>query len=152
MSWSFRVVPCIALVATTTAASAQAVAGDTRPPVITAFHINGGADRVRAETPSLTLNHDRIGLAPSEYRVSHRADFGGASWMPYDSLPALSRWFRADAPRCNGEPGTWSIILYLQVRAVAGSEFKVVGGQRTAVPRMVESNVARDSICAAARS
>ena len=119
-----------------------------QPPVLTAFGINGGADWVPSQEPALTLDHTVVGVAPSEYRVSHRADFADARWLPYVPRPTFTQWFVADGKSCDGASPSREITLFLQVRAVIGEEMRVIAGQRQLLPVRVESNVLRDVICA----
>jgi hypothetical protein len=119
-----------------------------QPPVLTTFAINGGADGVSSLEPVVSLDHTVVGLTPSEYRVSHRADFADARWLPYVPRPTLSQWFDAESKSCDPATASHSITLFLQVRAVIGEEMRVVAGQRQLLPVRVESNVLRDVICA----
>src|SRR5437016_2775876 len=64
-----------------------------KPPVLTAFTINGGADSVAVSAPFVTLVHTIVGARPTEYRVSHRADFAGALWVSYLLAPVVRDWY-----------------------------------------------------------
>ena len=68
-----------ALVSFTSAiASGQGV--KQQPPVLTAFSINAGVDSVSSANDAVVLTHTVVGTQPTEFRVSHRADFAGARW------------------------------------------------------------------------
>lgn len=129
------------------ALGAQAV---PQPPVLTAFSINGGADTVSAAAPIVTLVHTVVGTAPTEYRVSRRSDFAGASWVPYAPTLAIRDWYDATGEACAPGRRSHRVTLYLQVRANVGEEVRIVDGQRQLVPARVESNVLRATICARA--
>jgi hypothetical protein len=118
------------------------------PPVITAFTLNGGIDSVSATEPVLLLAHVIVGARPSEYRVSHRADFAGARWMPYAPPLTLRDWYDASGAGCIASHPSHRVTLYLQVRADVGEEVRIVDGQRKLVPATVVSNVLRATICA----
>jgi len=131
-------------------ALAQGRAGGSatgQPPVLTAFSINGGPDTVSATEPRVTLVHTVVGAHPSEYRVSHRADFAGATWQPYAGAPIIGNWYDGSGEGC-GVARSHRVTLYLQVRATIGEEVRIVDGQRQLVPARVESNVLRATICA----
>jgi hypothetical protein len=122
-----------------------------QPPVLTAFTINGGADTVSSSDASLTLTHTLVGARPSEYRVSHRADFAGARWMAYTPPLSIRNWYDGSGATCaalSTSHASHRVTLYLQVRAKVGDELRIVDGQRQLVPSNVESNVLRASICA----
>lgn len=119
-----------------------------QPPVLTAFSINGGADTVSTSDLSLTLTHSIVGTRPSEYRVSHRADFAGARWEQYAPAIAIRDWYDASGPPCDSTRRSHRTTLFLQVRATLGEEVRVVDGQRQLVPARVESNVLRATVCA----
>jgi hypothetical protein len=119
-----------------------------QPPVLTALSINGGADTIPATDLSVTLVHTVVGARPSEYRVSHRADFAGASWLPYTAVPALRDWYDSAGEPCDASKTTRRTTLYFQVRAALGEEVRIVDGQRQIAPARVESNVLRASVCA----
>ena len=119
-----------------------------QPPVLTAFAINSGADTVSAAVSVVRLDHTVVGTRPSEYRVSHRADFAGAAWLPYVAAPTLRDWYDAAGEWCDATHTARRIVLHLQVRASVGEEVKIVDGQRQLVPARVESNVLRATVCA----
>lgn len=122
-----------------------------QPPVLTAFSINAGADSVSSSDPSVTLTHTVVGERPSEYRVSHRADFAGAQWMPYITPLSIRNWYDRSAVACTMSPashGSRRVTLFLQVRAKVGEALRIADGQRQLVPSNVESNVLRATICA----
>ena len=131
-------------------ARAQAVAAPVgpQPPVLTAFSINGGTDTVSAAAPSITLVHTVVGTAPTEYRVSRRADFVGAAWLSYVATPTIRDWYDATGEPCGPRRESHRVTLYLQVRASLGEEMRIIDGQRQLVPARVESNVLRATICA----
>ena len=130
--------PCVAL--------AQRAA--EQPPVLTAFSINGGVDTVSTSDLLLTLTHTIVGTRPSEYRVSHRADFGGTRWEPYTPAISMRDWYDASGPPCDSTRPSHRVTLFFQVRATLGEEVRVVDGQRQLVPARVESNVLRAIVCA----
>jgi hypothetical protein len=119
-----------------------------QPPVLTAFSINAGADSVLTNDVSVTLTHIVVGARPSEFRVSHRADFAGAPWMPYTTPLSVRDWYDGSGATCTTSQASHRVTLYLQVRANVGEEVRIVEGQRQLVPANVESNVLRASICA----
>ena len=119
-----------------------------QPPVLTAFAINSGADTVSAAVSVVRLDHTVVGTRPSEYRVSHRADFAGAAWLPYVAAPTLRDWYDAAGEWCDATHTARRIVLHLQVRASVGEEVRIVDGQRQLVPARVESNVLRATVCA----
>lgn len=119
-----------------------------QPPVLTAFSINGGADSVSTNDISVTLTHIVVGTRPSEFRVSHRADFAGARWMPYSAPLSIRDWYDGSGATCTNSQPSRRVTLYLQVRASLGEELRIVEGQRQLVPANVESNVLRATICA----
>lgn len=119
-----------------------------QPPVLTAFAINAGTEIVDASEPYVSLAHTAVGARPSDYRVSHRADFVGAQWLPYQETPTLQDWFKPSGDACDAGPASRRITLFFQVRATTGTEVRIIDGQRVLVPTRVESNVLRDSICA----
>jgi hypothetical protein len=121
-----------------------------QPPVLTAFSINGGVDTVSTADLLLTLTHTIVGTRPSEYRVSHRADFGGTRWEPYAPAISMRDWYDASGPPCDSTRPSHRVTLFLQVRATLGEEVRVVDGQRQLVPARVESNVLRATACARA--
>lgn len=123
-------------------------AGAQQPPVLTAFAIDSGAERTAATDEAVVLSHRVVGARPSEYRVSVRADFTGAQWLPYADAPTLRGWYRADGETCDPTRRSHRVTLFFQVRSTVGEEVRIVAGQRTLVPSRVESNVLRDSICA----
>lgn len=136
-------------------ASAQTRGGtgsSQQPPVLTAFTINVGADTVSSAVPTVALTHTVVGATPSEYRVSHRADFAGGSWLPYASPLILRDWYDGAGEPCLPAGPSHRVTLYLQVRATVGEEVRIVDGQRQLVPARVESNVLRATICARAGS
>lgn len=121
-----------------------------QPPVLTAFTINGGADTVSSSDALLTLTHTLVGAPPSEYRVSHRADFAGAPWTQYATPLSIRNWYDESGTSCTTSTSHVShrVTLYLQVRAKVGDELRIVDGQRQLVPSNIESNVLRATICA----
>ena len=119
-----------------------------QPPVLTAFSINGGSDTVAASSTAIALVHTTVGARPSEYRVSHHADFVGARWEPYSDTPILRDWYEASGDACDPTRLSHRVTLYLQVRATFGEEVRIVDGQRQLQPARVESNVLKASICA----
>ena len=129
------------------AASGQRGRGGEQPPVLTAFSINAGADTVSAAAPTLALTHTVVGTHPTDYRVSHRADFADARWLPYAPALVLREWDDTAGEPCRGPGAAHRVTLYLQVRASVGEEVRIVDGQRQLVPARVESNVLRATIC-----
>lgn len=119
-----------------------------QPPVLTAFAIDSGAERASSTDETVVLSHRVVGARPSEYRVSARADFAGAQWVPYADVPTLRGWYRPDGESCDPTRRSHRVTLFFQVRATMGEEVRIVAGQRTLVPSRVESNVLRDTICA----
>jgi len=119
-----------------------------QPPVITAFTINAGADSVLATDVAVSLTHTVVGAPPSEYRVSRRADFAGARWIPYLAPLTIRDWYDGSGVACPASRLSHRVTLYLQVRANVGEEVRIVDGQRQLVPASVESNVLRATICA----
>jgi hypothetical protein len=119
-----------------------------QPPVLTVFSINATAESVPASAPSVSLSHTVVGAAPSEYRVSHRADFLGARWIPYAVPLTVRDWYDSSGSPCDGFRSSHRVTLYLQVRARVGEQIRIVEGQRQLVPANVESNVLRATICA----
>ncbi len=119
-----------------------------QPPVLTVFAINDGFDEVSSNAPTLLLSHTVVGVHPSEYRVSRRADFAQAQWLPYEGRPTLRDWFDAAGDSCDRLGRTHTVTLFFQVRAVIGEDVRIVNGQRQLLPVRVESNVLRDTICA----
>lgn len=138
----------LAIVASTASVCALGAQSGPQPPVLTAFSINGGADTISASALTVTLVHTVVGTAPTEFRVSRRADFAGAPWEPYAPAPAIRDWYDATGEPCGPGHGSHRVTLYLQVRASVGEEVRIVDGQRQLVPAQVESNVLRASICA----
>jgi hypothetical protein len=139
-----------ALAATPVLAQASvAGVGRAQPPVLTRFAINDTATVTTAQVVALELAHALAGSPPTEFRVSARADFANALWMPYTTPLRLTGWqslMTRDAP-CDGRRPGQRLQLYLQVRADLGGEVQIVNGQRELVPRKVESNVVSDAIC-----
>ena len=119
-----------------------------QPPVITTFTINAGTDSVSAADAAVSLTHTVVGARPSEYRVSHRADFAGARWAPYTAPLTIRDWYDASSVACHASHPSHRVTLYLQVRSNVGEEVRIVDGQRQLVPASVESNVLRATICA----
>ena len=130
-------------------ASAQRDPHD-KPPVLTAFSINANTDTVSATAPVVALVHTAVGTPPAEYRVSHRADFAGAAWTPYETTPTVRDWYDASGNACSLGPSLTGrrITFYFQVRAALGEEVRIVNGQRQLQPARAESNVLRATICA----
>ena len=116
--------------------------------MLTQFVINRGADTISASEPSVALTHTVVGTRPSEYRISHRADFAGARWQPYATALSARDWYDDTGPACDPSRASHRVTLYLQVRATLGEEVRVVDGQRQLVPARVESNVLRATVCA----
>jgi hypothetical protein len=127
-------------------ASAQRSGG--QPPVLTAFSINAGGDTVSVSATAVALVHTSVGTRPSEYRVSHRADFLGARWEPYVETPVLRDWYDGSGEACDSARPSHRVTLYFQVRATVGEEMRIVDGQRQLQPARIESNVLKASICA----
>jgi hypothetical protein len=119
-----------------------------QPPVITAFAINSGSDTVLASAGTVSLTHTVVGARPTEYRVSHRADFAGSSWLTYTPSLVIRDWYDAAGATCDRGQPSHRVTLFLQVRATVGEEVRIVDGQRQLVPARVESNVLRATICA----
>lgn len=117
-------------------------------PVLTSFTINKGADTVGASELTVLLAHIARGTRPTEYRVSHRADFAGASWLPYVDAPNMRDWFPASGSACDSSRASRLVTLFFQVRVTGGAEVRVAAGQRRVVSTAIESNVLRDDICA----
>jgi hypothetical protein len=130
------------------AAIASGQAAKQQPPVLTAFSLNGGVDSVSSAEASVALTHTVVGARPTEYRVSHRADFAGARWIPYAAPLTTRDWYDASGATCAASQPSHRVTLYLQVRANVGEEMRIVDGQRQLVPASVESNVLRATICA----
>ena len=123
-----------------------------QPPVLTAFSINGGMDTVSTSDLTIALTHTIVGTRPSEYRVSHRADFAGARWELYPGAISMRDWYDPSGPACDSTHTSHWVTFFLQVRATLGEEVRVVDGQRQLVPARVESNVLRRTVCARCRS
>jgi len=119
-----------------------------QPPVLTAFSINGGMDTVSTSDLTIALTHTIVGTRPSEYRVSHRADFAGARWELYPGAISMRDWYDASGAACDSTHTSHWVTFFLQVRATLGEEVRVVDGQRQLVPARVESNVLRRTVCA----
>jgi len=121
-----------------------------KPPVLTAFSINANTDTVSAAAAVVALVHTAVGTPPAEYRVSHRADFAGAAWTPYEPMPTIRDWYDASGDACAAAPSLTGkrITFYFQVRAALGEEVRIVNGQRQLQPARAESNVLRATICA----
>jgi hypothetical protein len=128
--------------------SGVAQTGATQPPVLTGFAINGGAETVVRSDEFVSLDHTVVGSRPSDYRVSHRADFSGAEWVPYTSAPRMKDWNAVPGDVCDANGTSRRITLFFQVRAPAGMEMRIVDGRRVMAPSRAESNVLRDTICA----
>jgi hypothetical protein len=124
--------------------------GTNKPPVLTSFSINTGVDTVSATARYVALVHASVGTPPAEYRVSRRADFAGAPWMPYEAHLILRDWYDASGDACTVGTSLSGrrVTLYFQVRAALGEEIRIVNGQRRLQPARAESNVLRASICA----
>lgn len=140
---------CVALLSTDpTTAPAQRAGTGGQPPVLTAFSINAGRDTLSAAATAVALVHTAVGARPSEYRVSHRADFLGAHWQPYTDTPILRDWYESTGDACDAARPSHRVTLYFQVRATVGEEVRIVDGQRQLQPARVESNVLKASVCA----
>ena len=131
-----------------TSAIASGQAAKQQPPVLTAFSINAGADSVASSDVTIALAHTVVGARPTEYRVSHRADFAGAHWLPYSASLMIRDWYEASGTACAASHPSHRVTLYFQVRANVGEQLRIVDGQRQLVPASVESNVLRAAICA----
>lgn len=118
------------------------------PPVLTSFTINKAAHTVSTSELTVLLTHTARGTRPTEYRVSHRADFLGASWLPYVDVPNMRDWFHASGSACDSTRASRLVTLFFQVRVTGGTEVRVAAGQRRVVSTAIESNVLRDDICA----
>lgn len=118
-----------------------------QPPVLTTFSINRG-DTVSANSLEVALIHTFVGARPSDYRVSHRADFLGAPWQPYADVLFLRDWDDRAGEVCDSTLPSHRVTLYFQIRATLGEEVRIVDGQRQLQPLRVESNVLKASICA----
>jgi len=131
-------------------AHAQRAEAPDTPPVLTAFSINANADTVSASAAVVMLVHTAVGTPPAEYRVSHHADFVGATWTPYEANPIVRDWYDAAGDACTVGPSLTGrrVTFYLQVRAALGEEVRIVNGQRQLRPARAESNVLRATICA----
>jgi hypothetical protein len=131
-------------------AGARRADAQDKPPVLTAFSINANSDTVSASAAFITLIHTAVGTPPAEYRVSHRADFAGATWTPYETRPAVRDWYDDAGDACTAGPSRTGkrVTLYFQVRAALGEEVRIVNGQRQLQPARAESNVLRATICA----
>lgn len=148
---STKPVACLRLFATFLSAIpaiASSQAAKQQPPVLTAFSINAGADTVSSGDGAIALTHTVVGARPTEFRVSHRADFAGARWIPYAAPLTIRDWYDASGAACAASQPSHRVTLYLQVRANVGEEMRIVDGQRQLVPASVESNVLRATICA----
>ena len=128
--------------------TAIAQRGREQPPVVTVLTINGGAETISSTEALVSLVHTIVGTRPSEYRVSHRADFEGASWLGYTDRITMRNWFDPTGPSCDASHPSHRVTLYFQVRSTLGTEVKVIDGQRQVVPARVESNVLKASVCA----
>lgn len=124
-----------------------------QPPVIVRFSINDTANIVHKSTGALQLVHSLAGTRPVEYRVSVRADFQNALWLPYTPNTQLTGWqaFLQSVAKtgngCGGRSDAVRLQLFLQVRSDLGGTVTIVNGQRVVVPQKVESNVVSDTIC-----
>jgi len=143
---SLRLVLVSALAASPGVALSQARPSQ-QPPVLTAFAINGGEDTVSSAASTVALAHTVVGTTPSEYRVSHRADFANDPWKPYTAPIVVRDWYDGAGESCLQAGPSHRVTLYLQVRATVGEEVRIVDGQRQLVPARVESNVLRATIC-----
>lgn len=125
---------------------ADAQPASRQPPVLTAFALNDGAATAVRDAP-VVLAHSVAGTRPTSYRASARADFAGAVWLPYVRRPELAHVEPFTTPGCDVQGSTRRLRVFLQVRATLGDEMRIVNGQRSLVPVVVESNVLADSIC-----
>ena len=150
----FRLALAFALMVGPETVRAQTQPGRTdprdKPPVLTAFSINANTDTVSAGAAVVALVHTTVGSPPAEYRVSHRADFLGAVWTPYETTPTVRDWYDPSGDVCTVGPTISGrrITFYFQVRAALGEEVRIVNGQRQLQPARAESNVLRATICA----
>lgn len=117
--------------------------------MITTFALDYGA--TIAVNARVLLAHTVVGATPTDYRVSARGDFAGASWHAYERRPMLQGWESLTTRGCEVAGTTRKLTLYFQVRATLGDSVRVEGGQRLLAPISVESNVLADSICIARR-
>lgn len=117
-----------------------------RPPVLTVFAIDDGADFALAGVP-MVLTHTVVGASPSHYRVSARADFARATWLPYIGRLTVDPDASATTTSCGAAGTSRRLQLFLQVRSTLGTDVRVVNGHRVLVPATVESNVLTDTIC-----
>ena len=125
---------------------ASAPSPTRQPPVLTSFALNEGGTAAVASMP-LRISHTVVGTAPSAFRISTRADFVGATWLPYLRQPEVQPSTFPSAPGCDAHGSARRLRLFLQVRSSLGDEVRIVNGQRTLAPVMAESNVMVDSIC-----
>ncbi len=119
-----------------------------QPPVLTRLRLNGNAATVAADGTPLLLEHGIAGAAPTEYRVSARADMADARWASY-AVPLQLRGWHALVSRapCDGAQAGERLLLFLQVRAEMGGAMRIVNGQRVLMPQRIESNIVSDAIC-----
>src|SRR5689334_4976209 len=106
----------------------------SQPPVLIRFVINRGADTASASSAQVELSHSVVGERPTHYRVSPRADFSGASWLPYVDMLTVKEWNHATGPSCDASHRSHLVTLFLQVRVVTGADVRVIDGQRALVP------------------
>jgi hypothetical protein len=114
-----------------------------QPPVLVSFAVvDSGASEPGRRT--VWLQHRVVGIRPTQYRVSSRADFSGAVWQAYEAEP---RWSASMAGLPGCAAAGVSLRLFFQVRAELGQQQEVVGGQRVLRPVTVESNVLSGDAC-----
>ncbi|MBL0169920.1 MAG: hypothetical protein IPP90_04175 [Gemmatimonadaceae bacterium] len=117
-----------------------------QPPVLTVFALNDGA-ATSSPDATIVLSHTVVGTVPTSYRVSSRADFAGAAWLPYTRRPELVNVAGLSTLGCDVPGSVRRLRLFLQVRSTLGDEVRIVNGQRSLTPVVAESNVLADSIC-----
>ena len=124
-----------------------------QPPVIAGLFINDSTSTISDRAETLELRVVIAGTAPTEYRVSGRADMANALWSGYVTPLKLRGWQSlvsresCDDPKHYGAPRGRKLHLYLQARVALGGNVQVVNGQRVVVPQNIESNIVSDSIC-----
>jgi hypothetical protein len=150
MSWPRAFLSVLGSAVCASASGAQQpVPSLPQPPVIVSFAINDTATTVSGAAAAITLVHATAGARPVEYRVSARADFANALWLPYATPLRLTGWqgLVQHGAKCDGGADGQRLLLFLQVRADMGGTVHIVNGQRVMVPQKIESNVVSDAIC-----